>query len=491
MGAGVATGWAEVRLPAVIGDQMVLQQGEPVRIWGWATEGERVRVRLAGQERVTYAWDNAWQVTFAPLAASAEPLEMVVDGFNRIVLGDILVGEVWLASGQSNMRLTVAGSSHAEASKALANDPRLRLFQVGEACADHPQPDVDGRWEVATPATVADFSAVAFHFGREILDTQGVPVGIILPTVGGTRAVNWTSAPVLARNPDARGHYDHYRELLRAYPDALDAWRAEVAGGHPEAPRPRSPDRRRPAGYFNAMIHGLIPYTLRGVIWYQGETDTWNAEEYARMFPDLIDDWRDRWGQGALPFLYVQLPGFNGKPGVDENYPFLREIQRRIEPTRPNLAMAVTIDQGEADDIHPREKRAVAHRLALLARHRVYGEDVVDSGPRPSAIAFEGAVATVRFDSVAGGLVRRGNALEGFALAGEDGVFQPAEARIEGGDTVVVTAAAVAAPRYLRYAFEGFPPCTLYNSAGLPAVPFRTDDFPRGEGAVTEVPDPR
>jgi len=484
----VGTVDADIRLPAVFSDHMVLQRDEPIRIWGWATDGEQVRVRLAGQERVTFAYDNAWTVTLEPLPAGAEPLELVVEGFNRVIVRDILVGEVWLASGQSNMKLAVGATSHAEASLARADVPTLRLFKVEEICADRPLDDVGGAWARSNAEVATDFSAVAFHFGLELQAELGVPVGIVQSCVGGTRAVNWTSAPVLAVNPDARHHDDYYRELLRAYPEKVDAWRARVDAGETNERQPTKPHRRRPAGYFNGMIHGLVGFPLRGVIWYQGETDTWNAEQYARMFPDLITDWRTRWGQGDFPFLYVQLPGFNGKPGVDVNYPFLREIQREIEPTLPHLGMAVTIDQGEEDDIHPREKREVAHRLALLARRDVYGEDVIASGPRPAEVEFAGTEARMRWTEVAGGLEVRGDALRGFALAGKDGLFHPAEASLE-GDSVIVTAPAVPQPTYLRYSFRGFPDGNLFNSAGLPAVPFRTDDFARGEGAVTSVPE--
>ena len=479
---------AEVRLPAVFSDHMVVQRDCPVRVWGWATEGERVRVRFAGQERLTYAFENRWAVTFDPVPACAEGGEIVVEGFNRVIIEDVLVGEVWLASGQSNMRLPVSSTLHAKASLALADRPELRLFLTDERCADQPQDDVGGRWRPSSAEVVAPFSAVAFHFGLEVLSAQGVPVGIIQSSVGGTRAVNWTSAPVLARNPDARSHDDYYRELLRAFPDKMDAWRAQSDAGETSERAPTLPHRRRPAGYFNAMINGLAGFPMRGVIWYQGETDTWNAEEYERMFPDLITDWRARWGQGDFPFLYVQLPGFNGKPGADENYPFLREIQRRIESALPNLGMAVTIDQGEELDIHPKEKREVARRLALLARCDVYGEAIVARGPQPAEISFEGAAARVRFSDVADGLEVHGERIEGFAVSGADGVFNPATARIE-GDGVIVSSDAVREAMYLRFGFRGFPPCNLFNSEGLPAVPFRTDDFARSDEAITVVPD--
>jgi sialate O-acetylesterase len=296
--------------------------------------------------------------------------------------------------------------------------------------------------------------------------------------------VNWTSAGVLAQNPDAEGHYRYYRKLVDAFPGAFDEW---VASGR-EGRAPRSPARRLPAGYFNGMINGLIPYTLRGVIWYQGETDSWNAEQYARMFPDLIQDWRERWGQGEFPFFYVQLAGFNGKDGVDVNYPHLRDMQLKTLDVLPNLGMAVAIDAGDETDIHPRDKRAIAHRLALLARKRVYGEDVADTGPEPTDVTFDNGQAVVRFANAGGGLVIDGEKLRGFELANESGLFEPAVARVN-GNRVIVESQAIENPQYLRYAFHGYPRANLYNGAGLPAGPFRTDDFPRGEGAVRQIPE--
>ena len=479
---------ADIQMPSVFSDHMVLQRDCPIQIWGWATDGERVRVRFAGQERVTYAYDNRWRVVLDPLEASAQAREIVVEGFNRVTIEDVLVGEVWLASGQSNMRLPVSSTNHSRESLALADRPELRLFLTEERCADRPLDDVEGSWAVASAESVAPFSAVAFHFALEILASEGVPVGVVESVVGGTRAVNWTSAEVLARNPDARGHYDYYRELLRAYPDKIDAWRKASEAGETDERMPTTPHRRRPAGYFNAMINGLVGYPIRGVIWYQGETDTWNAEEYERMFPDLITDWRNRWGQGDVPFLYVQLPGFNGKPGVDENYPFLREIQRLLEPALPNLGMAVTIDQGEEQDIHPKEKREVARRLALLARRDVFGESVVARGPQPAHVELSGSKVLVRFSHVGDGLVVRGDQIEGFSVSGEDGVFFPAQADLA-GNMVTVSSDSVPRPVFVRYGFRGFPPCSLFNSEGLPAVPFRTDDFARSDEAVTVVPD--
>lgn len=472
---------ADIELPALFSDGMVLQQQMPIKVWGWANNGERVVVQFRGQQHVTVAEDGRWSVTLNPMDAGG-PDGLKVSGFNQVLVENVRVGEVWLASGQSNMAWRLARTTHAEESLTGVEDLELHVFAVEERSVDDPRRDVKGAWHGPDAGAMANASAVAFLFGREIFETQGVPVGIVLSYKGGTRAVNWTSKEMLAQNPDAADHYRYYQELVQAFPAAHDEWAAAGRENNP----PRSPVRRLPSGYFNGMISGLIPYTLRGVIWYQGETDSWNAEQYARMFPDLINDWRSRWEQGDFPFFYVQLAGFNGKDGVDVNYPHLRDIQLKTLDVLPNLGMAVAIDAGDETDIHPRDKRAVAHRLALLARNRVYGEKLTDTGPAPEHISFKNGQAVVQFDT--GDLVVDGEALLGFELADESGRFEAAQAFLD-DDQVVVRSNKVADPRYLRYAFSGFPNSNLYNSAGLPASPFRTDDFPRSKGAVRQIPE--
>ena len=401
-----------------------------------------------------------------------------------MTINDVLVGEVWVASGQSNMRMTIGSTSHAEETLAGADLSNLRIFHVREKALENPADDVSGEWLVSSPEAMRNISAVAFLFAREILGTQDVPVGILLTVIGGTRAVNWTSNEVLRGNPDAVGHYAYYQKQVANYPGAYNEWKSSGGSGK----KPSSPTRRLPGGYFNGMVNGLIPYSMRGAIWYQGETDSWNAEEYVRMFPDLIQDWRDRWGLGDFPFYYVQLAGFNGKAGVDVNYPHLRDVQLKTLDRLPGLGMAVAIDVGEEMDIHPRDKRPVAHRLALLARTRTYGESLIDTGPVPASVNFEGDRASINFGEAVGGLVVRNGPVRGFELAGTDALFHPATAVVQ-GTSVTVRAKKVSSPVYLRYGFHGYPKCNLYNSAGLPASPFRTDYFPRGHGAVTSIPE--
>ena len=381
LGLTVAVG--EVEIPALFADGMVLQQGSPVPVWGWANEGERVVVRFRGQEKSALTKNGQWKVVLDPLVAGG-PDTMEIEGYEPLVIKDVLVGEVWLASGQSNMEWTIAKTSHAEESLATANNPLMRVFHVEDWSKDTVQQDVKGTWLPSTAEAMARISAVAYLFGQEIQQTQKVPVGILLSVKGGTRAVNWTSQEVLDLNPEAKSHRANYNKRIASYPGEL----AHYAASGRTVRRPQSPTRRLPSGYFNGMINGLIPYGMRGVIWYQGETDSWNAEEYVQMFPDLIVDWRTRWNRGDFPFYYVQIASFNGKEGVEINYPHLRDVQLKTLDKLPNLGMAVAIDAGEELDIHPKDKRAVAHRLALLARNRTYGEEVVDTGPVVCGVAF-------------------------------------------------------------------------------------------------------
>ncbi len=477
---GVAAGQlvADISLPAILGDNMVLQSGEHTRIWGQAISGERVTVQFQGQTYETVAVDNRWEVWLQGVAVGG-PYHMELRGFNRLRVENILVGDVWLASGQSNMMFNLNRADNAEEAIAGADQPLLRLFVVSKDAADTPQDDVTGAWVECTPETVARFSAVQYFFGREIAATQGIPVGLVLSGVGGTRICSWIAPADLDANPDSPLYRDYFADLLADYYPAYATW-LEAFDADPKVAGkpPRHPFERMPSGYYHAMIAPLQPLTLKGFLWYQGETDSWWAEPYERLFTDLIWSWRREWGQGELPFLFVQLASYNGKLRVDENYPYLRDAQRLVAEKVPGTAMAVAIDVGEEMDIHPRAKEPVGHRLALAARHLVYGEDVAYSGPWFESVRFGGGDAVVRFAHTEGGLRARSPELRGFEVAGQDLVFHPAQARIEGA-TVVLRADAVNDPRYVRYAWDGFPDCDLENGVGLPAVPFRTDDVKR------------
>ena len=484
---------ADVRLPAVFGDNMVLQAGARVPVWGWADPGEEVHVLVHQQVRKTVAGpDGRWQVEFEPLSYGG-PVKFVVEGKNRIELHNVLVGEVWVCSGQSNMEWPVARAANAESEIAAANYPEIRLFKVAKVVSDKPLDDTTGQWQACSPKTVAGFSAVGYFFGRELHKRLGVPVGLIQSAWGGTPAEAWTSIEALRREPELKPILRRWDEILANYPQAMEryrkalqAWQEKAAAARaagkrpPRRPRPpRGPKHpHRPAGLYNGMIKPIVPYAIRGVIWYQGESNAGRAYQYRKLFRTMIRDWRQTWGQGDFPFLFVQLANFRqrkAEPG-ESDWAELREAQL-MALQEPNTAMAVIIDIGEANDIHPRNKQDVGKRLALAALALAYGKDVVYSGPLYSGYKVEGNKIRLFFKHVDGGLVAKGGKLKGFAIAGPDRKFVWAEARID-GDTVVVWSDRVPNPVAVRYGWADNPECTLYNKAGLPASPFRTDDWP-------------
>jgi len=468
-----------------------LQRDQPLRIWGRADSGETVTVRFAGQEVSTEANETGnWQVFLNPMPAGG-PHEMTIQGRNRIVLRDVLLGEVWVASGQSNMVWPVRRSNDSEAEISSADFPRLRLFKVKLRVSDEPLDDVEGAWQAATPQSVADFSAVGYFFGRELHQELGVPFGIIQTAWGGTPAQSWTSRERLEADPALEPLFDDWARVLAAYPAAKEKYEADLkqwedaaakaksaAHDAPQRPRPpRGPGHQHsPSGLYNAMIAPLTPFAIRGAIWYQGENDASSSRGYLYrdLFPAMIDDWRRAWAQGPFPFLFVQLANYRRVPEKSE-WPELREAQQMTLGLR-NTGMAVTIDVGESDDIHPKNKQDVGHRLALSARAVAYGREVVHSGPVFRQMTLEGEYARLWFDSVGGGLTARDGRLEGFVLAGADRQFHQAEARIE-GDTIVVSSGKVKTPAAVRYAWDADPESSLFNRSGLPASPFRTDDW--------------
>jgi sialate O-acetylesterase len=624
------------RLPAIFGSHMLLQCDRPCPIWGWDRPGQRVVLTVEGTDLGAAAVagaDGRWRLECPPLPAGG-PYRLRLRGSSERLLDDVLAGEVWLASGQSNMewRLDLSDTPQAE----WADDPELRLFQVAQATAEAPRDDLDGAWALCTPARARQFSAVAYHFGRELRAALGVPVGLILSAWGGTRVEAWASEAVLRPVMDVDAELAFYadspaqRADAAAFAAAVLAWEAErlpadpgdrgsalgwarpdfddsgwpamdlpsfwqscgldhngavwfrrrvelppawagrelelrlgpvddfdhtfvngvLVGSHPKGtpaaytvsrsyrvpaeltqagdlliavrvfdhfgqggfagrpddlalalagaaepalplagpwryqvelaiptvpidvfnsypPRPPSLElQNRPAALFNAMVAPLVPCGLRGVIWYQGESNVERYPSYRERFTALIRDWRARWGQPRMPFLFVQLAGWQGGPG----WPELRAAQTATL-SEPATAMALAIDIGDPEDIHPRNKREVGRRLALLARARVYGEPVADSGPAVVRAVREGAQVRLTFDR--GALrARDGAALAGFELAGADGAFAPAAAQIDGLD-VLLSSARVPEPTLVRYAWAGFPHATLVAEDGLPAAPFR------------------
>lgn len=501
---------ADVKLPAIIGDNMVLEQGKQVAIWGTADAGEQVTVTLGGQKESATADSNGdWKVELSPLKQGG-PLEMIIAGKNTIILHNVLVGEVWVCSGQSNMEFAVwnhgvfGGAKNAEQEVAAANYPMVRLFIVKKAVAGKPQTDVQGQWVVASPATVGSFSAVGYFFGRDLYRAMKFPVGLIDSTWGGTEAEAWTSAEALDADRDLRLEADAWREKITEFPQVfnqyvqkLPEWEksadsAESAGSPlpplPDAPRDPRSHPHRDSGLWNGMIAPLTPFAIGGVIWYQGESNAGFAYQYRKLFATMIQQWRTSWGEGDFPFLFVQLASFDPGGPPPDTWPVLRESQQ-ITLALPKTGMAVAIDIGESHDIHPKNKQEVGRRLALAAEVVAYGRKIEDQGPLFRSALPVGGTLHVHFTHLAGGLVVRGPRLVGFEVAGEDQQFFPAQASVAGNE-VVLSSSHVAKPVAARYAWANDPKCNLYNKAGLPAAPFRSDDWEVAtqDKASTEAP---
>ena len=484
---------ADVKLPAVIGDNMVLQRHQRVPIWGMADPGERVTVTFAGQRVTAVARpDGRWILRLTALAAGG-PHEMTVAGKNTIELQNILVGEVWACSGQSNMQMSVRASNNAEEEIAAADYPEMRLFTVPRVPSSERTTEIEAQWVVCTPETIPNFTAVGYFFGREVHKTLNVPVGLINTSWGGTPAESWTTRPTIETDPEFRPIADRWTQAEQNYPEqkkkheeALAKWKEEADKAKAEGKQPpRQPwpplfERKQyePGSLFNGMVFPLIPYAIKGAIWYQGESNAGRAYQYRALFPAMIRDWRQEWGQGAFPFLFVQLANFLAREAepTDSAWAELREAQS-MTLDLVKTGQAVIIDIGDEKDIHPKNKQDVGLRLALNALAMAYGQDIVYSGPVYREMATQGSKIRLAFDCVGGGLVAQGGELKGFALAGEDQKFVWAEAVIE-GDTVVVHSDRVPQPAAVRYAWANNPECNLYNQEGLSASPFRTDAWP-------------
>ena len=497
VGAPLAS--ADVTLPAMFSDHMVLQRGAEVPVWGRADAGEEVKVSLAGQTKTaTAGGDGTWSVRLGALEAGG-PLQLVVQGKNRIEVADVLVGEVWLRSGQSNMAMTVSRSKDFEQEQAAAEHPQIRMFTVARETAETPQEACKGEWQVCSPQTVGNFSATAYFFGRELHRRLNVPVGLINSSWGGTPVQAWTSLPVQQAEPKLAAMLDSWKQQIAGWdPDAareryekqLARWKKAAAGAKAEGKqpprRPQAPvDPRksphRPASLYNGMIAPLAPFALRGAIWYQGESNAGGpqANLYGLQLSTMIRHWRQLWQAGDFPFLWVQLPNYRAvqqQPVETSGWVIVQEEMRKTLAV-PNTGMAITIDIGEADDIHPKNKQEVGRRLALWALGTTYGEPIVYSGPLYKSAKPEDGRIVVEFDHAGEGLkTRDGGPVKGFAIAGEDRSFVWADARIE-GNRVIVSSAAVKQPVAVRYAWASNPVCNLVNSADLPASPLRSDDW--------------
>lgn len=493
---------AEVRLPSIFSDHAVVQCGMKVPIWGWAEPGEKVTVTVGKMQSVTQAdKDGKWKTTIGPFELGAK-LTLQVNGSNAITIKDVLAGEVWLCSGQSNMAMTVQRSKDFEKEKAAASHSEIRMFKTSLNPQPKPQEKVAGRWVVCSPATVGGFTATGYFFARKIHQELKCPVGLVNSSVGGTAVEAWTSMDVQRNDAKLKPIFRQWNRLDDAFDEdqAKARYQKQLAAGKEKAAkarkegkrpprRPRQPvkpslDRNYPSNLYNGMIAPLIPYGIRGALWYQGERNARNVESamlYRHQLPLLIRDWRKRWDQGAFPFYFVQLPNFKARsddPGAESAWAVMRESMAETLKV-PRTAMAITIDVGEARDIHPKNKQAVGQRLAMAALANVYEKEGVASGPLYQSHAIDGNRVVVTFDHVGNGLKVKGDVLKGFAIAGSNGKWQWAQAKVD-GNKVVVWHPDIAEPKAVRYGWGDNPEVSLYNSAGLPAGPFRTD----GSGSV-------
>jgi sialate O-acetylesterase len=483
---------ADVKLASPFTDHMVLQRELPVPVWGSADAGEKVTVTFAGQKQAAIAGaDGKWAVRLAPLTASAESRDFTVTGKNTVALHDVLVGEVWLASGQSNMDFTVskqvkyfAGVTNEEQEIAAANFPLIRMFTGAAAKTYEPQARVEGQWRVCRPETVPAFSAVGYFFARDLQKEIKVPVGIVTLAFGASTAEAWIRRETLAADPKLKPMLESFDAKVKTYTPPTPAqekeWqetvaKAKAAGQRPPRRGAGDPvqDQHNATVLFNGMVAPVVPYAIRGAIWYQGESIV-GGETGRQLYPHvqatLIRDWRTLWGEGDFPFYIVQLAGQEAA----SNSPLVREAQATVLAL-PHTGMAVTTDIGEAKNVHPHNKQDVGDRLARIALANVHGRKIEFSGPQYQAMKVEGRAIRLRFSHLGGGLVAQGGGpLKWFEVAGADGRFVPAEARID-GDTVVVGSPEISAPVAARYAWVNFPDgCNLFNAAGLPAAQFRT-----------------
>ena len=453
------TAQAEVTLAPAFSDYMVLQRGAVAPVWGTAKPGEKVTVEFAGQTKRTVAGeDGRWRVRLDAINDTTVTGGLKVTGENILLIKGVLVGEVWFASGQSNMAMTVSRCRDFEKEQAAAKFPHIRMFITGRSPQLQPQTECTGKWWICSPETVGNFSGTAYFFARALHEQLKVPVGIIHSSWGGTSIEAWTSWE--AQQNDKR--------LLMVH----QSWKDK-----PE------PNQNKPGNLFNGMVNPHIPYGIRGAIWYQGERNSRNitfAKAYSIQLPMMINDWRWRWGQGDFPFLWAQLPNFkavNPDPNATSIWAHTRESMAKTL-SLPNTGMATTIDIGEARDIHPKNKQDVGRRLANWALAEFYNqEEVPTSGPMYASHEIKGAKVRVQFRCAAGLKAKAGDAVTGFVLAGSDKVFHSATAMVTEDGHVEVVSKSVAKPAALRYGWSDNPVVNLINQHNLPATPFRTDDW--------------
>jgi len=502
---------AEVKPSTLFCDHMVLQRDVLIPVWGTAKAGEKVTVKFnKSVQTVTTDASGKWMIRL-PKQKAGGPFTMEIKGTNAVTVNDVFVGEVWLCSGQSNMDMTVAkedrywcGVLNEAEEVANANYPAIRVFDVDYTPKQTPQINAFGKWEVCSPKTVGHFSAVAYFFAREISKKLHVPVGMVTSAFGASTAETWISKQSLESHPNLKPLLDAYHDKLNKFvadsANLMSKYRADLAqfqgdqaaaqaaagdvtaAKKVKAPRNPSPiiDQHNPYVCYNGMIAPLVPYAIRGALWYQGESNGPSSNLYREIMETLVADWRKSWGEGNFPFLYVQLANY----GTPVTEPVKNDIMMTVREAQvknlsiPNTAMAVAIENAGNDpkNIHPKNKQAIGYRLGVAARAKVYGEKIEYSGPMYKSYKVEGDKIRLFFDHVGGGLVAKDGKLTGFAICGEDKKFVWAEAKIE-GKTIVVSSTEVKKPIAVRYAWSVNPPASLSNKEGLWAPNFRTDNF--------------
>jgi len=495
---------AELRFARVFNDHMVLQRDVPVPVWGWTGPGSKVTVTFAGQTQTAMAdGKGKWLVRLGPLTSTHGNTGgelTVAASVGKVTIKDVLVGDVWVCGGQSNMAFGLGRATGGTDAIANANHPLIRLCDVtGKSTRrEDPYPDdlESARWEICSPTTVSNFSAVAYYFGRDLQPALGVPVGLIDVSVGGTGMRSWMRRQTMESDPDLREQVIRHDDEVKRYPQLMEKYNKQLAEYENRLAKAKAGDRALPekesmppvkpkdldssyrlAYFYASMVCPLQPYAMKGVIWYQGEANAGNYASFRKQFTALINEWRRDWGQDAFPWLYVQLPPYADRIGG--YYPRVWEAQSQVLSVK-NTAMVVGLDVGAPHDIHPPNKEPIGARLALAARGMVYGEKVVWRSPMFQRMERRGSELVLNFEHIGGGLTARNGALNYFTIAGDDKNFKPATARIK-GDAVVVSNPNVARPVTVRYGWydkgeeSGG---SLFNREGLPVAPFRTDNWP-------------
>ena len=481
---------AEIRMSSIFGDSMVVQREMPIRVWGWTEPGSEVTVKLADKSVSGEADDSGrFHVQLDELKAGGPHEMSITAGGETKIFKDILVGEVWVCSGQSNMQWPVSNSNDQDLEALSANYPNIRLITVPQVGTQEPQDDFEGKWEACTSESVTSFSAVGYFFGRQLHQTLDVPIGLIDNAWGGSAAEAWVKrdrfeaderwSPLLGKWDELAKTYDHDAAMAK-YNERLDKWRENKKGNRPRAPRNVLAGQHRPSNLYNGVLKPIIGYTIRGAVWYQGESNAGRAYQYRDLFPMMIQNWRDDWGQGDFPFYFVQLADYRGEvaePG-DSSWAELREAQTMTLSALPNTGEAVTLNLGEASDIHPRNKQDVAKRLARWALAKDYGYDIPYQSPTYESMEVVDGKIRLKFSHVKSKLdtfdVKEPI---GFTIAGEDQKFVHAKAKIVDNQTIEVWSDEVSDPVAVRYAWADNPVCNVQSDGGLPMTPFRTDQW--------------